>query len=168
MRSFFIILTSTFLSFLSAAEVSLWVDHIDIYKQTDTYGDQVYCFILEKDPQGDFAQFTHPSFPFSFTKEGLKGMKPFSVWHEVFVEGDRYEIIFSLFDREVMPWLPDELLGHLKIAMDWNNKNLDVEWKELSPHTTLDESENSMTRRVIMKENGSHYAVDLRLHINNP
>lgn len=168
MRNFLFIIASMFASLLSAVEVSLWIDKIDIYKQTDTFGDQVYCFILEKDPHGDFAQFSHPSFPFSFTKEGLKGLKPFSVWHEVFVDKDHYEVIFSLFDREVMPWLPDELLGHLKIAMTWHDKNLDVEWKELSPQTTLEESSEPLKRRVVMKENGAHYVVDLRLHVNNP
>lgn len=166
MRAILLFIASTFFSMLCAVEVSLWVDHIEIYEETDTFGDQIYAFILEKDPNGDFSQFTHPTFPFSFTKDGLSTMKPFSLWQSVFVDGDHYEIIFSLFDREVMPWLPDELLGHLKIGMSWEDKKLDVAWKGLSPDTTVEENDNMLVRRVIMKENGGHYAIDLRLHLN--
>lgn len=163
MRALALLIASAFVSMLSAAEFSLWVDRIEVVQETDTFGDQVYVFILEKSPEGDFLQYNHPSFPFSYTKESLEQMKPFSVWTSSFVEGDRYELIFSLFDREVMPWLPDELLGHIKLSMLFKNGQLEAQWKGLSSDTEVLESDSMMTRRVIMQENGGKYIVDLRI-----
>jgi hypothetical protein len=167
MRYFLTVLALFLFQFIGAAEVSLWIDKIEVFKETDLYGDQIYCFILEKDPHGDFAQFTVPSFPFSFTKEGVKAMKPFVVWHEVFVEDDVFDIIFSLFDREVMPWLPDELLGHLRLSMLLKNGHLETQWQPLSAHTSIETLSSDMERRILMRENGGDYAISLRLNVKN-
>ncbi len=152
----------TLLSCVCAQNWALWLEDLKILTDTDTFGDQVYFFLLQKNNTEPVAYFSMPNFPFSYTHENLKNFQPAILWKEDITPKNKTSLVLSLVDREALPWIADEVLGNLEIDIDIKDEGVAIQWISLTPSVTFEPQKMSpMTRRVQVAQNDGKYSFDL-------
>ncbi len=155
----------SFFSLISLAYAqtwALWLDAINILDNTDTFGDQIYFFILQKNNAEPIAYASLPEFPFSYTEENLKHFEPSILWEGNLPQKDKMSLVLSLVDREALPWLADEILGNIEISIANQGQGLSIQWNALTPSVSFDSNQDApLAQRVYIEQNGGKYNFDL-------
>jgi len=150
-------------SWVHAQSWALWLEDIHILSNTDTFGDQVYFFVLEKQDSELVSYTSLPSFPFSYTNENLLHFEPGILWQGDCDPEHHLSLAITLLDREALPWIADEILGNLEVTLEPDFKGLALKWNALTPSVSFNENQSSpMTQRVHVESNGGKYYFDLK------
>ncbi|MBM4222458.1 MAG: hypothetical protein FJ161_01450 [Gammaproteobacteria bacterium] len=132
---------------------SLIADKIIIESETDSYGDQLYFFIIEQHNGVADHFISVPSFPFSYTKHNLASFESVVVWTKTLEDQSDVKVIVSLFDREALPWVPDELIGSFFINFD--NPNAVPHWSSMGDECILDPAHAADLKQEVNFHQGS-------------
>jgi len=161
LSSFFILFT---FPFLWAQEWALCLEDLKMISQTDTFGDQVYFFVLQKNDSQPVAYSSLPSFPFSYTQINLQDFQPGILWQGNVHRDEHLSLVISLVEREAMPWIADEVLGVIESAIAQDEKGIQFQWNVLSPSVTLEQNyheDGPFTQRAHVEQNGGEYTFAL-------
>ncbi len=152
MQSYQKIIFAFFIStFLSAETWSLWLNHLEIKSNTDFYGDEVYFFVLEKENDHPQAYTTLPIFPFSYTQENLPSFEPALLWQGNITSAEK-SIVVSLVEREVLPWIADEILGNMEMTLDPQENGVAITWESLTDSLSFDKKQESPLSQAVFVE----------------
>jgi hypothetical protein len=150
------------LSCTYAQNWALWLEDVKILANTDTFGDQIYFFLLQKNDGQAVYYASLPDFPFSYTAENLANFQPGILWKGDMTPKNNISIVVSLVDREALPWIADEVLGNIEIMIASQDQGLAIQWTSLTPSVTFDPNQTSpLAQRVHVEQNGGKYSFDL-------
>jgi hypothetical protein len=149
-----------------AVEVSLWLDHLKIEQEAELAGDQLYFYVLKQDIDHHFSDKLTPIFPFSYTKANLVNFKPTILWKEELLADEKVKLSLSLLDREVPPWMEDELLAVINVDFQIVNDELQASWNGLEFTEFLSRDHTLLKQLIHIKHNKGQYNVALRLEVH--
>ncbi len=155
------------ISFAHAQNWALWLNKIQILSDTDSFGDQIYFFILQKNNSEPVAYASMPEFPFSYTHENLPQFEPAILWQGDLKASNKVSLVLSLVDREALPWIADEVLGNIEVSIMPQAQGLEMNWVALTPSVHFDPNQTSpMEQRIYVEQNGGKYSFDLAWKMN--
>lgn len=145
-RSLFLMATT---SFCCALEATLMLDSLDIKEQVSGLSSEIYFNLVERDAQGELSHKTHPLFPYSYTKANLTHFQPTVFWKDVLKKSDHIELNISMIERELPPWMQDELLATIKVSLKEHEGQLITLW-DAQNYGVLENNDATLMKQTIL------------------
>ena len=160
-RALMVVLLGAFQCY--AAELRLIMEKIEIIKQSDVIGDQLYFHVLFAKNDDKLKAKLLPPMPFSYTQNNLKKFKPSTFWSGQLNDGETAEITIAFLEREMPPLLEDELLASLKVNLKVHKDSVNAVWNG-GKYATLMSGNNTDLKQVFhVKHEHAEYKLTMHL-----
>ncbi len=124
-------------------EITITLEELDAIKSQEKRGDELYFSITEYPSTSPAKHYQVPSFPSHWVSAYFKSLKNIVLWQKDMSTCEPMEVIFSLVEEDLPPWIPDDLLGSAKLKIHCENGKAIKEWvvpnKEITNEDTVND-----------------------------
>ncbi|NBW56854.1 hypothetical protein EBR43_03545 [bacterium] len=151
------------LSTCYAMNVLLIVDKIEIKKQSDGLGDQLYFYVIDEKANGKRSAELYPMYPFSYTQSNLVNFKPTVFWKGLVQQDQKVLLTLSVIEREMPPLIADQLCGTIGITLHNDKNQLKALWSVENFAHLLSKDHTLLTQQIDIKHENAEYT--LKMHV---
>lgn len=130
-------------------------------------GDEIYMTVTAYPSDGSAKHYNLPNHPLHWSSEHLEKIKNFKLWENGLNLNQEIKLVFTLVEKDVHPWNPDDLLGTVELTLKNENGRIQAKWQP-GKHTSgplYVPTEHGAAEQFDMKGKNGHYIVNLSLRV---
>lgn len=144
--------------------ISLQITLSDIkqIKRSEAGGDEIYFSVTEYSSIERPRHYLVPSFPTHWLSQHIDEVKNVVLWEKPLQDKESVMVVISLLERDAPPWNVDDLIGTVKVKMQYEGGQVKKEWSlpNKEEARVLDQEANIF---ALLGE-GSEYHIDLMVN----
>jgi hypothetical protein len=104
------------------------VQSIEVIKQAERYGDEVYLVVTEFNSRNENKQYTIPRYPITWPSRALDKVHDLKIWSGDLEEGEEVHLMLELVEHDAPPFNADDSIGSADLTLKNHKGTLKVEW----------------------------------------
>ncbi|MBB70799.1 MAG: hypothetical protein CMF50_00170 [Legionellales bacterium] len=121
--------------------------------------DEVYLAIAEFHSGSKGKYYTVPPYPIHWSSKMLSKIQDLKVWDGIISDGEGVELLISLMEHDAPPYNPDDLIGTVKVRLQYRDGQLHQEWSSPSKESeqkSIRQGKAEMAQFSLMSDNANY------------